>query len=126
MLAWAAGLLAACDSGAATVTVSQAVARCAAGASHVEVLDRATVSRVLGMRRSASGLHEGFVARFGTTSARVEDNAGLTGPIPLHDGEAVTIKGQFECNDGVIHWTHRDPRMHHVPGYIEAAGTRYQ
>jgi hypothetical protein len=59
-------------------------------------------------------------------SIRVEDNTIITGPIPLSKGEAVTLQGQYECNDGVIHWTHHDPRLRHIGGYIQAGGKIYR
>ena len=57
---------------------------------------------------------------------RIEDNVSVTGPIPLSKGELVTLQGQYECNDGVIHWTHHDPRGRHVGGFIEAGGKIYR
>ncbi|MDQ2872240.1 MAG: DUF3465 domain-containing protein [Candidatus Eremiobacteraeota bacterium] len=106
--------------------VAAAVSACARGASHVEVADRGTIARVLGVRRSYSGLHEGFIVQFPSAVVRVEDNADITGTIPLHRGEPLALQGQYECNDGVIHWTHHDPSFRHQPGYVEAGGKRYQ
>lgn len=106
--------------------VRAAMDACSRGAAHVEVRDTGTVLRVLGIRRSRSGLHEGFVVRLSGIELRVEDNADITGTIPLRAGEPIALQGQYECNDGVIHWTHHDPRFRHPAGYIEAGGTRYQ
>ena len=84
------------------------------------------MTRVLGMRDSRSGEHEGFLIEASGNVYKVEDNADITGPIPLHRGDTVSLLGQFECNDNVIHWTHHDPRGRHPAGYIEVNGTRYQ
>ena len=118
-----------CASGAA-VNVQQAVTACASNPSaahHVEVyIPSASVARVLGTRDSRSGEHEGFLIAVNGQTLRVEDNVNITGPIPLRAGDRVSLLGQFECDDNVIHWTHRDPRGRHLSGYIEVNGQRYQ
>ncbi len=108
------------------VTVEQAMAGCARGASAVEVVANGTVARLLGTYSSRTGTHEGFVLRSKAMSIRIENNTTITGPIPLSQGEAVTLQGQYECNDGVIHWTHHDPRLRHIGGYIQAGGKIYR
>jgi hypothetical protein len=118
-------LLAGCSGGGAP-GVRAAMDACSRGAAHVEVRDSGTVVRVLGTRESRSGRHEGFVVRLNGIELRVEDNADITGPIPLRAGEPIALQGQYECNDGVIHWTHHDPRFRHPAGYIEVGGTHYQ
>jgi len=130
----------------AALSAAIACAGCAAGASdlqqaqiacagdrgsyrHLEVyVPRATVTRVLGFRSTRSGMHEGFLftAAGSPSNVLVEDNTDITGPIPLHRGQTISLLGQYECSDGVIHWTHRDPAGRHVSGYIEANGQRYQ
>lgn len=121
--------LAGCASGSA-MNAEQALSACAndrSPAHHVEVyIPRATVTRVLGERYSSSGEHEGFLIAVNDRVFKVEDNAGITGPIPLRRGDAVSLLGQFECDDNVIHWTHHDPRGRHITGYIEVNGQRYQ
>ncbi|PZR59568.1 MAG: hypothetical protein DLM50_00200 [Candidatus Meridianibacter frigidus] len=115
--------------GAATGTLSQAQAACQRGASHVEVTFNGTVGRILGVRRGPSGTHEGFLIRpdgAATSELHVEDNIDITGFIPLHRSERIELQGQYECNDGVIHWTHRDTRGRHPAGYIKANGITYQ
>lgn len=119
-------LASACAGAGASGDVASAAGACNRGASHVEVEDTGTVTRVLGVRRGASGSHEGFIVAFSRERAKVESNIDITGYIPLRSGDTVRLRGQFECNDGVIHWTHRDPRMRHEPGYVEVNGKRYQ
>lgn len=107
-------------------TAAQALQTCDAGAQHVHVHDIGEVVRVLGTRRSYSGDHEGFLVALPPRVFKVEDNIDITGYIPLRRGDRITVDGQFECDDDVIHWTHRDPRGRHQAGYIEVHGTRYQ
>ena len=116
--------------GASATNLNQALTSCSSNPSryhHVEVyIPRARVTRMLGVRSSYSGAHEGFIIAAEQQSIRVEDNVDITGPIPLHRGDTVSLLGQYECDDGVIHWTHRDPRGEHPAGYIEVHGQRYQ
>jgi hypothetical protein len=117
--------LAACASGAQNA--QSALAACASNPSgHAEVyIPDAVVTHVLGERESRSGMHEGFVIRAAGRTFRVEDNVDITGPVPLLRGEAISLLGQLECDDFVIHWTHRDPRGRHPAGYIKANGKTY-
>jgi hypothetical protein len=121
--------LSGCAAGAA-VSADQAWTACANDRSpshHLQVyIPKATVTRVLGTRFSRSGDHEGFLIAVNGRVFKVEDNTDITGPIPLHQGDVVSLLGQFECDDNVIHWTHRDPRGRHPSGYIEVNGQRYQ
>lgn len=107
------------------VSIDRAMGICARGASAVEVTATGTVAAVLGTSTSQSGTHEGFLLRSHDLTLHIEDNVSITGPIPLSKGEAVTLQGQYECNDGVIHYTHHDPRGRHISGYIEAGGRNY-
>ncbi len=107
-------------------TLTQALHACQSGARYDEIRERGDVVRVLGVRDSRSGMHEGFLVAIASRTWRVEDNVDITGPIPLHRGEPIELQGQFECDDGVIHWTHRDPGGRHIAGYIEVDGRRYR
>jgi len=107
-------------------TIEQAMATCARGASSAEVVASGTVAKLLGTHTSATGEHEGFAMRYKAMTVRVEDNVRITGPIPLTKGEAISLQGVYECNDGVIHWTHHDPRGRHMGGYIQAGGKTYR
>ena len=106
-------------------TLQQAQSACASGASHTEIEDGGTVVRVLGSRTSQAGTHEGFLVRIAGSSIRIEDNTDITGYIPLQAGERITFRGQYECDDGVVHWTHHDPSMRHPAGYIHAGDRTY-
>jgi hypothetical protein len=122
--------LASCAGGAQNWV--SADARCNANANgHVEIyLPSATVTRVLGERESRSGLHEGFLIvpspAQPARTIKVEDNVDITGPIPLHRGDVVSLLGQLECDDYVIHWTHHDPRGRHPSGYVKVNGKLYE
>ena len=118
-----AALLSGCASG--PVTVEKALSLCARGSSAVEVTASGQVARLLGTFTTRTGTHEGFLLHAGSLTLRVEDNTSITGPIPLSIGEPVSLQGQYECNDGVIHWTHRDPRGRHAGGFIQAGGKIY-
>jgi len=103
----------------------------ASAQSGVEVIGTGLVVAVLGTSNGPSGEHEGFVLKLTgdcDLAVRVETNVDITGPVPLHAGETVVVKGQFEddTSGGVIHWTHHDPSGRHITGYVEAAGKYYQ
>ncbi len=91
-----------------------------------------TIEHVLGTRAGPSGEHEGFLLKLDGDCdllLRVETNVDLTGPVPLHDGERVVVKGEYEWNPmgGVVHWTHHDPRGRHAGGYVKTPdGKVYQ
>ncbi len=120
-------LLSACAHTAAHQNdIASAQNACRAGASHAEVVTSGIVESVLDVRRGPSGNHEGFMLSVGSALYRIEDNIDLTGYIPLRRGERVELMGQFECNDGVIHWTHHDPAGRHPSGYVSAGGRTYQ
>jgi len=119
-----AAILTGCASG--PVTVEKAMGFCARGASAVEVTANGSIARLLGNFSSRTGTHEGFVLHSNGLMIRIEDNTAITGPIPLSKGETVSLQGQYECNDGVIHWTHQDPRGRHMSGFIEAGGKIYR
>lgn len=101
--------------------------------SHVEVVAEGSVARILGIRRGPSGVHEGFLLHLrggagrGLT-VRVEDNIDMTGPVPIAEGAAVRVRGEYiyDPRGGLIHWTHHDNRLRHLPGFVEINGKRYE
>jgi hypothetical protein len=124
VLALLAAALTGCASG--PVTVEKAMGLCARGSSVVEITASGSVARLLGSYTSRTGTHEGFLLRSGALTLRIENNTTITGPIPLSKGEPVSLQGQYECNDGVVHWTHHDPRGRHTGGFIQAGGKTYR
>lgn len=123
----------ACNSQAApTGGLPDALLACQRGAAHAEIHIAGDVVRVLGVRHGPSGAHEGFTVASNVPKSRllpnvrIEDNIDITGYIPLRAGDHVELEGQYECNDGVVHWTHRDPAGRHVSGYVNVNGRTYQ
>ncbi len=99
--------------------------------SRAEVVASGKIVEVLGTRRGPSGEHEGFLIRLSDRCdllLRVETNVDLTGPVPLHTGQDVVVKGEYEFDPmgGVIHWTHHDPRGRHEGGFVQADGRTYE
>ena len=120
--------IAGCQASSSSSSVSAAQRACATGAAHVEVHLSGTIARYLGTRYSQSGRHEGFLVRTRDFAAplKIEDNVEITGFIPMRTGDSVELQGQYECNDGVIHWTHHDPSGRHLSGYVIVNGRRFQ
>ena len=90
------------------------------------------IIRVLPVSQGPSGTHERFVVdvRAATTDVPlyVTDNISVATTAPLHRGDHVVVKGELAFNDygPLLHWTHRDPRMRHAPGFVEVGGHLYE
>jgi hypothetical protein len=72
--------------------------------------------------------HQRFILRTANGhSVLVAHNIDLAPRVPLHVGDAVRLRGEYEWNEkgGVVHWTHRDPRGSHPDGWIIHEGERY-
>jgi hypothetical protein len=73
--------------------------------------------------------HQRFILRLASgQTLLVTHNVDLAPRVPgLVVGSPVTLHGQYEWNDkgGLVHWTHKDPKGTHEPGWIEFAGKRY-
>ena len=110
----------------AIIPVEKALDICARGATATEVTASGTVERVLGVSTSPTGTHLGFLLRTKGLLIRVEHNESIGGSPELSKGAAVSLQGQYECNDGVIHYTHHDPRGRHISGYIITGGKIYR
>lgn len=108
---------------------SALLAAMASHARNVEVEVAATVLKALpddndGLR------HQRFLVRLPSgESLLVAHNIDLAERVAdLRPGEAITLHGDYVWNakGGVIHWTHRDPRGHHRPGWIKYHGHTYE
>jgi len=103
----------------------------ASQSSRQEVIAQGHVAHVLGTQNGPSGEHEGFLLQLAGDCdllVRVETNIDLTGPVPMRDGDTVTVKGEYEYTalGGVIHWTHHDPAGRHLGGYVVDGGKTYE
>jgi hypothetical protein len=87
------------------------------------------VERLLADDREGSR-HQRFIVRTESgVSLLVAHNIDLAPRIDaLREGESLRLNGEYEWSErgGVLHWTHHDPGGHHVAGYIERDGKRYQ
>jgi hypothetical protein len=90
-----------------------------------------TVERVLEDDRDPPR-HERFVLRVPGDDAGtilVAHNIDLAPRVPLHAGDTVTLRGEYEWNPqgGVIHETHHATSARGAPGgWVRFAGTTYQ
>lgn len=86
-----------------------------------------TVERTLPDDREGSR-HQRFIVRLedGMT-VLVGHNIDLAPRVPLDEGDAIEVRGQYEHNDqgGVLHWTHHDPDKRHAEGWIRHDGQLY-
>jgi Protein of unknown function (DUF3465) len=103
-----------------------------AGRSGSEVVVQGPVTRLMGAQAGPAGVHERFAVQVSgdgmSRQVLVADNISIAQAAPLHSGDIVTVKGELAFNSAgpVIHWTHRDPRLHHRPGFIEVSGKMYE
>lgn len=116
-----------CAPGPNDAAVCKAYAQMRSG---VEVIADGRVVQVFGTRVGPSGPHEGFLLALHSGCrlvVRIETNVAFTGPIPLRNGNAVVVKGEYEYDPsgGVIHFTHRELRGYHASGYVETGGRFY-
>jgi hypothetical protein len=72
--------------------------------------------------------HQRFLVRVGRNTVLVAHNIDLAPRVPVREGDAIRLKGEFEYNDrgGVIHWTHHSTGRNHASGWIEVGGKRYE
>lgn len=103
-----------------------------AGDSGAELVVSGRVIRVLPEESGPSGIHERFVmlVHSGSRSLAlfVADNISVGSAAPIRSGDDVVVKGELAFNEfgPVLHWTHRDPRLRHAPGFVEVAGHMYE
>lgn len=102
------------------------------GRSGAEVTVSGKVASVLPTLAGPHGAHERFVLDV-TDGSHIQqifvaDNISIARRAPLRVGDPVVVRGElaFNARGPVIHWTHRDPRFRHMPGFIEVNGQRYE
>ncbi len=97
--------------------------------SNVQVSDEGEVVKVL-FDDTQGVKHQKFIVRTreGFTIL-IAHNIDLAHRISsLAAGDKVSFYGEYEWNEkgGVVHWTHRDPRGHHIAGWVKHKGITYQ
>jgi len=96
---------------------------------NAQVRGRGEVERVLPDDRQGSR-HQRFIVRLESgDTVLVSHNIDLAPRVEsLEVGDTVSFAGEYEWNErgGVLHWTHRDPRGTHAPGFIEHQGRTYR
>jgi len=124
--------LAACSTAPPPADNSRVLADIAAHRAGAEEVVEGTVVRVLPNSNGPSGLHERFIvdvrARDSDLPLYVTDNISVGQAPPLHVGDRVVVKGELAFNElgPLLHYTHRDPRMRHAPGFVEVGGHLYE
>ena len=97
--------------------------------SQVEVTADGIVVGTFPDRSSSTGRHEQFIIRLTSQNltVEVEHNISIGKPVPVADGDRVTVHGEYIWNaqGGLIHFTHHDPQGTHENGYIIDKGTTY-
>jgi len=97
--------------------------------SGVQVEDEGVVTRILADDLDGSR-HQRFILRLATgQTVLIAHNIDLAPRIAgLREGDSVRFHGEYAWNPegGVVHWTHRDPEMRHVAGWLKHGGRTYQ
>lgn len=97
--------------------------------SDIQVRGSGEVIKVLADDNDGSR-HQRFILKLESgLTLLVAHNIDLAPRVPaLRTGDAVEFFGEYEWNPkgGVIHWTHRDPKGRHLPGWIKHQGKTYQ
>jgi Protein of unknown function (DUF3465) len=91
-----------------------------------EVTVQGRVVALLPDGSGGEGPHQRFDVDIAGVVVEVDHNLTLAPRVPLHDGDVVTIHGEFAPDPGhpVIHYTHHATGRHEG-GWIELAGSRY-
>ena len=91
--------------------------------------DAGNVTRVLSDDNKGSR-HQRFILELSSgQTLLIAHNIDLAPKIySLQIGGFVKFCGEYESNSkgGVVHWTHHDPAMRHVGGWLEYNGQRYE
>ena len=97
--------------------------------SGIEVQGRGNVVRVLADDLDGDR-HQRFILRLdGGQTLLIAHNIDLAPRLPgLKVGDVVEFHGEYAWNaqGGVVHWTHKDPRARHQPGWLRYEGRTYQ
>jgi len=73
--------------------------------------------------------HQKFILKLANGhTVLVAHNIDLATKVPLKAQDEVVIRARYEWSKqgGVLHWTHRDPRMHIEGGWIQHKGKQYR
>ncbi len=73
--------------------------------------------------------HQRFVIELNSgRTLLISHNIDLAPRVPLREGDAVEVRGEYEWNDrgGLLHWTHHDPRGRRPGGWIRHDGESYR
>jgi len=97
--------------------------------SDIQVQDEGTVIKIL--RDDLKGSrHQKFILRLlSGQTLLVAHNIDLAPRInSIKRGDNIEFYGEYEWNvkGGVIHWTHHDPKGHHVTGWLKHNGRTYK
>lgn len=97
--------------------------------SNLQVKAYGTVDRLLPDDREGSQ-HQRFIVRMPSgLTILIAHNIDLAPRVQsIRKGDSIRFFGEYEWTSqgGVVHWTHADPNGHHVDGWIEHRGKRYQ
>ena len=128
--AFSMGCSALVSSPAGTVSGDEAFARAfAEHTSNIQMEGQGVVRRVLTDDNDGSR-HQRFVVMLSSgQTLLITHNIDLAPRVVgLREGDIVSFIGEYAWNaeGGVIHWTHRDARKRHMPGWIRHNGEVYQ
>jgi len=73
--------------------------------------------------------HQKFIIKLANgQTLLVAHNIDLAPRVVLKKGDYITFYGEYAWNakGGVIHWTHHDPKKHHIGGWLKCNGKKYQ
>ena len=97
--------------------------------SDVQVSGSGVVIRVLSDDTTGSR-HQKFILKLSSgQTLLISHNIDLAPRInSLRKGDTVNFYGEYEWNSkgGVVHWTHHDPKGHHIDGWLKHNGSTYQ
>lgn len=97
--------------------------------SDLQVKGSGTIIRILKDDNKGSR-HQKFILKLPSgQTILIAHNIDLAPRInSIFKGDQVQFYGEYEWNNkgGVVHWTHHDPKGHHVGGWLKHNGIKYQ